>query len=76
MLTYSEIKILDNIAGGFTSKETCGEKVAHCLADVYTNHGWASVGAIITSSFWGGAGTIAYVVACYAEVCKGIDLPG
>ncbi len=46
----------------------CGDKVAACLQDVYTNHGWASVLAAVTTGFIPETG-IAFAADCYGHMC-------
>jgi hypothetical protein len=34
-----------------SKKKGCGQKVAACIADQYTNHGWKSVAAWVITAF-------------------------
>ncbi len=49
-------------------KKPCGQKVANCLDDVYSNHGWISVWAFVQTAFIPPTG-VALAVACAVEKC-------
>lgn len=46
----------------------CGQNVADCVADVYSNHGWASVAAGVVSTFYP-ATIVAYTGSCVVKNC-------
>ena len=49
-------------------KEPCGHKVANCLDDVYSNHGWISVWAFVQTAFIPATGAT-LALACTVEKC-------
>jgi hypothetical protein len=46
----------------------CGHRVAACLDDVYTNHGWISVWAFVQTAFIPATGA-ALAAACFVDEC-------
>jgi hypothetical protein len=55
--------VFPNVAAG------CGECVAHCIQDAYSNHGWASVWAVLQSIFIPATG-LGIALGCAGTCCS------
>jgi hypothetical protein len=64
-----ELKSFSFISGSKeNSRLLCGDGVAGCIADAYTNHGWVSVWAFVQTGFIPATG-LALAAACAALNC-------
>lgn len=57
-----------NISNNRIASLKCGQAVADCLDDVYSNHGWVSVWAFVQTAFIPATG-LALAAACAADEC-------
>jgi hypothetical protein len=53
----------------FSLQRGCGQAVADCMNDVYTNHGWVSVWALVQSAFIPQT-IVAFAIVCTAKNCR------
>lgn len=56
---------LKNVNNG---KTMCGQAVADCIGDTYTNQGWLSVALVVGSVFYPGV-TLSVAAACTVQKC-------
>lgn len=70
-----ELNQLENLIGGAPQKLTnagdggggcSGSNVVDCMSDVYTNHGWGSVVATLSTAFVPQT-AVAFALACAAK---------
>lgn len=63
-----QVSVINHIGENASKYPDCGQLVADCLEDTYTNRGWASVGLWVITGFFPAFG-VGAVLGCAAAIC-------